>query len=71
MHAPKSHPIEVTKDQIESMITGFNQKHFQKQLPNIVAGKELNKHDLRDEPTKTVKHHKTTTFGLRTCRSER
>jgi hypothetical protein len=43
MHAPKSHHIEVTKDQIESMITGFNQKHFQKQLPNIAAGKELNR----------------------------
>jgi len=30
MHAPKSHPIEVTKDLIECMIIGFNQKHFQK-----------------------------------------
>jgi hypothetical protein len=43
MHAPKSHPIEVTKDLIECMIIGFNQKYFQKQLPNITVGKELNR----------------------------
>jgi hypothetical protein len=73
MHAPKSHPIEVTKDLIECMITGFNQKHFQKQLPNITARKELNRSVSRswptNKPTKTVKHHKTTTFRPRTCRS--
>jgi hypothetical protein len=73
MHAPKSHPIEVTKDLIECMIIGFNQKRFQTQLPNIAVGKELNRSESRswptDEPTKTVKHHKATTFGPRTCRS--
>ena len=58
MHVPKSHPIVVTKDLIKCMITGFDQKHFQKQLPNIVAGKEINRRVSRswptDEPTKTV-----------------
>jgi len=75
MHAPKSHSIEVTKDLIECMITGFNQKHFQKQLPNIAVGKELNRSVSRpwptNEPTKIVKHHKATMFEPRTCRSER
>jgi hypothetical protein len=75
MHAPKSHPIKVTKDLIKCMITGFNQKHFQKQLPKIIAGKELNKSVSRswptDEPTKIIKHHKATTFGPRTCKYER
>jgi hypothetical protein len=75
MHAPKSHPIEVIEDLIECMITGFNQKHFQKQLPNITVGKELNRSVSKswpiDEPTKTVKHHKATTFGPQTYRSER
>jgi hypothetical protein len=75
MHAPKSHPLEVTKDLIECMIIGFNQKHFQKKLPNIAAGKELNRSVSRSwptiEPTKTVKHHKAKIFGPRTCRSER
>jgi hypothetical protein len=28
IHVPKSHPIKVTKDLIECMITRFNQKHF-------------------------------------------
>jgi len=57
------------------MITGFNQKHFQKQLPKIIAGKELNKSVSRswptDKPTKIIKHHKATTFGPRTCKYER
>jgi len=73
MHAPKSHPIKVTKDLIECMITGFNQKHFQKQLPNITAEKELNRSVSRswptNKPTKTVKHHKATTFRPRICKS--
>jgi hypothetical protein len=56
MHAPKSHPIEVTKDMIECMITRFNQKHFQKQLPNIAVWKELNRSVSGSYFTKLQEH---------------
>jgi hypothetical protein len=44
---------------------------FSKAITKHCRRERINqKHDLRDKH-KTVKHHKTTIFGTRTCRSER